>query len=259
MLPILLLPLLGTVLGAAMVFLPHRLIASSPIAHKTPLGFASGVMVAASIWSLILPAMEMSVEAGGSEWIPAAVGFVAGILFLLLLDTLIPHLHIGSDTPEGLPQRKQWQRTTMLSVAVTLHNIPEGMAVGVILASAMAEGSMIPMSAAWALAIGIAIQNFPEGAILSMPLHSEGMGKGKAFAIGALSGIVEPIASILTMLLIGFISPALPYLLAFAAGAMMYVVIEELIPEAQAEPHSNIPTLGFTAGFVLMMILDYAL
>ena len=147
----------------------------------------------------------------------------------------------------------------MLSVAVTLHNIPEGMAVGVILASAMAEGSMIPMSAAWALAIGIAIQNFPEGAILSMPLHSEGLGKGKAFAIGALSGIVEPIASILTMLLIGFISPALPYLLAFAAGAMMYVVIEELIPEAQAEPHSNIPTLGFTAGFVLMMILDYAL
>jgi ZIP family zinc transporter len=147
----------------------------------------------------------------------------------------------------------------MLSVAVTLHNIPEGMAVGVILASAMAEGSMIPISAAWALAIGIAIQNFPEGAILSMPLHSEGMGKGKAFAIGALSGIVEPIASILTMLLIGFISPALPYLLAFAAGAMMYVVIEELIPEAQAEPHSNIPTLSFTTGFVLMMVLDYAL
>ena len=146
-----------------------------------------------------------------------------------------------------------------IAVAVAIHNIPEGMAVGVILASAMAEGSMIPMSAAWALAIGIAIQNFPEGAILSMPLHSEGMGKGKAFAIGALSGIVEPIASILTMLLIGFISPALPYLLAFAAGAMMYVVIEELIPEAQAEPHSNIPTLGFTAGFVLMMVLDYAL
>ena len=147
----------------------------------------------------------------------------------------------------------------MLSVAVTLHNIPEGMAVGVILASAMAEGSMISMSAAWALAIGIAIQNFPEGAILSMPLHSEGMSKGKAFLIGALSGIVEPIASILTMLLIGLISPALPYLLAFAAGAMIYVVIEELIPEAQAEPHSNIPTLGFTVGFVLMMVLDCAL
>jgi ZIP family zinc transporter len=155
--------------------------------------------------------------------------------------------------------KKQWKRTTMLSLAVTLHNIPEGMAVGVILASAIAEGSTIPMSAAWALAIGIAIQNFPEGAILSMPLYSDGMKKGKAFAIGALSGIVEPIASLLTILLISFISPAIPYLLAFAAGAMMYVVVEELIPEAQAEPHSNIPTLGFTAGFVLMMILDCAL
>jgi ZIP family zinc transporter len=182
-----------------------------------------------------------------------------GILFLLLLDTFIPHLHIGSDTPEGMTRRCRWNRSTMLTVAVTLHNIPEGMAVGVILASAMAEGSMIPMSAAWALAIGLAIQNFPEGAILSMPLHSEGMKKGKAFLIGALSGIVEPIAAVLTILLIGFIAPALPYLLAFAAGAMMYVVVEELIPEAQAEPHSNIPTLGFTAGFVLMMILDSAL
>jgi ZIP family zinc transporter len=200
----------------------------------------------------------MSAEQGGVTWLPAAVGFVLGILFLLLLDTLIPHLHIGSDNPEGLIRNCQWKRTTMLSVAVTLHNIPEGMAVGVILASAMAEGAAIPMSAAWALAIGIAIQNFPEGAILSMPLHSEGVSKGKSFLIGALSGIVEPIASILTILLIGFISPALPYLLAFAAGAMMYVVVEELIPEAQAEPHSNIPTLGFTMGFVLMMILDSA-
>ena len=231
----------------------------SDLLRKLLLGFASGVMVAASVWSLLIPSLEMSAEAGGTTWLPAAVGFVLGILFLLLLDTLIPHLHIGADQPEGLTRNCQWKRTTMLSVAVTLHNIPEGMAVGVILASAMAEGSMIPMSAAWALAIGIAIQNFPEGAILSMPLHSEGMGKGKACAIGALSGLVEPIASILTMLLIGFISPALPYLLAFAAGAMMYVVIEELIPEAQAEPHSNIPTLGFTAGFVLMMVLDYAL
>lgn len=259
MLPILLLPFIGTLLGAAMVFLPNRLISSSPIAHKTLLGFASGVMVAASIWSLILPSMEMSVAAGGSEWIPAAVGFVLGILFLLLLDTLIPHLHIGANEPEGLSPKKQWKRTTMLSVAVTLHNIPEGMAVGVILASAMADGAAIPMSAAWALAIGIALQNFPEGAILSLPLHAEGMSKKKAFFIGALSGIVEPIASILTIVLISFISPALPYLLAFAAGAMMYVVVEELIPEAQAEPHSNIPTLGFTAGFVLMMILDCAL
>lgn len=257
MTPILLLPFLGTALGAAMVFLLRGKM--SDLLRKLLLGFASGVMVAASVWSLLIPSLEMAAENGGITWLPAAVGFVLGILFLLLLDTLIPHLHIGADKPEGLTRNCQWKRTTMLSVAVTLHNIPEGMAVGVILASAMAEGSTIPMSAAWALAIGIAIQNFPEGAILSMPLHSEGMGKGKAFAIGALSGIVEPIASLLTILLISFISPALPYLLAFAAGAMMYVVIEELIPEAQAEPHSNIPTLGFTLGFVLMMILDNAL
>ena len=256
MFPILLLPFLGTVLGAAMVFFLRG--AMSTLVRKLLLGFASGVMVAASIWSLILPSMEMSVNAGGSKWIPAAVGFVTGVLFLLLLDTLIPHLHIGANQPEGLPQRKQWQRTTMLSVAVTLHNIPEGLAVGVIIASAMAEGAAIPMSAAWALAIGIALQNFPEGAVLSMPLYSEGLKKAKAFAIGALSGVVEPVASILTILLIAHITPALPYLLAFAAGAMMYVVVEELIPEAQAEPHSNIPTLGFTAGFVLMMILDCA-
>ena len=249
--PILLLPFLGTVLGAAMVFLVRGTMARS--LHKLLLGFASGVMVAASVWSLLLPSLEMGAEAGGVSWLPAAVGFV------LLLETFIPHLHIGSDTPEGMTQNCRWNRSTMLAVAVTLHNIPEGMAVGVILASAMAEGSMIPMSAAWALAIGLAIQNFPEGAILSMPLHSEGMNKGKAFLIGALSGIVEPIAAILTILLIGFIAPALPYLLAFAAGAMMYVVVEELIPEAQTEPHSNIPTLGFTAGFVLMMILDSAL
>ena len=267
MLPIILLPFIGTFLGAAMVFLPNRLISSSPIAHKTLLGFASGVMVAASIWSLILPSMEMSVAAGRSEWIPASVGFVLGILFLLFLDTLIPHLHIGANKPEGLSPKKQWKRTTMLSVAVTLHNIPEGMAVGVTFAGAilgntgitMADGAAIPMSAAWALAIGIALQNLPEGAILSLPLHAEGMSKKKAFSVGALSGIVEPIASILTIVLISFISPALPYLLAFAAGAMMYVVVEELIPEAQTEPHSNVPTLGFTAGFVLMMILDCAL
>lgn len=257
MTPILLLPFLGTALGAAMVFLLRGKM--SDLLRKLLLGFASGVMVAASIWSLLIPSLEMGNEAGGITWLPAAVGFVLGILFLLLLDTLIPHLHIGADKPEGMTRNCQWKRTTMLSIAVTLHNIPEGMAVGVILASAMAEGAAIPMSAAWALAIGIAIQNFPEGAILSMPLHSEGMSKGKSFLIGALSGIVEPIASILTILLIGFISPALPYLLAFAAGAMMYVVVEELIPEAQAEPHSNIPTLGFTVGFVLMMILDSAL
>ena len=257
MTPILLLPFLGTALGAAMVFLLRG--AMSDWLKKLLLGFASGVMVAASVWSLLIPSLEMAEQQGGVSWLPAAVGFVLGILFLLLLDTLIPHLHIGSDKPEGLTRNCGWNRSTMLAVAVTLHNIPEGMAVGVILASAMAEGSMISISAAWALAIGIAIQNFPEGAILSMPLHSEGMSKGKAFLIGALSGIVEPIAAVLTILLIGFIAPTLPYLLAFAAGAMMYVVVEELIPEAQAEPHSNIPTLGFTAGFVLMMILDSAL
>lgn len=256
MLPILLLPFLGTLLGSAMVFFLRGEMGIG--IRKLLLGFASGVMVAASIWSLILPAMEMSVSAGNSEWLPAAIGFVAGVLFLLLLDTLIPHMHLGAESPEGLSPKKQWQRSTMLSIAVTLHNIPEGMAVGVILASAMADGSSIPMSAAWALAIGIALQNFPEGAILSMPLYSEGMKKAKAFAIGALSGIVEPIASLLTILLISSIAAALPYLLAFAAGAMMYVVVEELIPESQADPHSNIPTLGFTAGFVLMMILDCA-
>ena len=257
MTPILFLPVIGTMLGAALVYFLRGNMPA--ILHKLLLGFASGVMVAASVWSLIIPSMEMSVAAGQSEWIPAAVGFILGIFFLLLLDTFIPHLHIGAKQPEGLSPKKQWKRSTMLAIAVTLHNIPEGMAVGVILASAMAEGSSIPMSAAWALAIGIAIQNFPEGAILSMPLHSEGMSKNKSFAIGALSGIVEPIASILTILLISFVAPILPYLLTFAAGAMMYVVVEELIPEAQAEPHSNIPTLGFTAGFVLMMILDCAL
>ena len=246
MLPILLLPFLGTILGAAMVFFLRGTM--SLLMRKLLLGFASGVMVAACIWSLILPSMEMSMATGGSEWLPASVGFVLGILFLLLLDTVIPHLHIGANTLEGLSQKKQWQRSTMLAVAVTLHNIPEGMAVGVIVASAIAETSSIPMSAAWALAIGIAIHNFPEGAILSMPLHSEGMKKNRAFAIGALSGIVEPLASILTILLISFISPALTYLLAFAAGAMMYVVVEELIPEAQAEPHSNIPTLSLLWG-----------
>lgn len=254
---VLLIPFLGTILGASMVFLMRE--AMQDWLRKLLLGFAAGVMVAASVWSLLIPSLEMSTDTGGIAWLPATIGFCLGMLFLLILDTLIPHLHFGSSIPEGLPQKKQWQRTTMLAVAVTLHNIPEGMAVGVILASAIAEGATIPMSAAWALAIGIAVQNFPEGAILSMPLHSEGMKKSKAFGWGMISAIVEPIASILTILLIVWIAPILPYLLAFAAGAMMYVVIEELIPEAQSDPHSNIPTLGFTVGFLLMMILDYAL
>ena len=253
----LLLPLSGTVLGAAMVFLLRG--EWSARWNKLLLGFASGVMVAASVWSLLIPSMQMSEAMGKWAWVPAAVGFVLGVLFLLLLDTLIPHLHIGASSPEGMQPRAPWKRTTMLALAVTLHNIPEGMAVGVILAGMLEAGSGIGLSAALALSIGMAIQNVPEGAILSMPLRAEGMRRAKAFGIGALSGVVEPVAGIITILLFAHIAPALPYLLAFAAGAMMYVVVEELIPESQAEPHSNIPTLGFTAGFVLMMILDVAL
>lgn len=253
----LLVPFAGTVLGAAMVYLLRG--EMSERVRKLLLGFAAGVMVAASVWSLLIPSMAMSEGMGRWSWVPAAAGFVLGVLFLLLLDTVIPHLHMGSDTPEGVQQKHPWKRTTMLAAAVTLHNIPEGMAVGVILAGALAEGSGIELSAALALSIGIAVQNFPEGAILSLPLHSEGMSKTRAFGIGALSGVVEPVAGLITIALFAYIAPALPYLLAFAAGAMLYVVVEELIPESQAEPHSNVPTMGFTAGFVLMMILDVAL
>ena len=252
-----LVPFAGTVLGAAMVYLLRG--EMSERVRKLLLGFAAGVMVAASVWSLLIPSMAMSEDMGRWSWMPAAAGFVLGVLFLLLLDTVIPHLHMGSDTPEGVLQKHPWKRTTMLAAAVTLHNIPEGMAVGVILAGALAEGSGIELSAALALSIGIAVQNFPEGAILSLPLHSEGMSKTRAFGIGALSGVVEPVAGLITIALFAYIAPALPYLLAFAAGAMLYVVVEELIPESQAEPHSNVPTMGFTAGFVLMMILDVAL
>ncbi|MGN0235388.1 MAG: ZIP family metal transporter [Paludibacteraceae bacterium] len=253
----LLVPFAGTVLGAAMVYLLRG--EMNALWNKLLLGFAAGVMVAASVWSLLIPSMQISEPMGKLAWVPAAVGFVLGVLFLLLLDTLIPHLHAGAAEPEGVKQVHPWKRTTMLAVAVTLHNIPEGMAVGVILAGMLEDGSGIGLSAALALSIGIAIQNFPEGAILSLPLRSEGMSRTKAFGIGALSGVVEPVAGLITILLFAHIAPALPYLLAFAAGAMMYVVVEELIPESQAEPHTNIPTLGFTAGFVLMMILDVAL
>ena len=253
----LLVPFTGTVLGAAMVYLLRG--EMSALFRRLLLGFAAGVMVAASIWSLLIPSMEMSQSMGLWRWMPAAVGFVLGILFLLLLDTIIPHLHIGADVPEGVRQAHPWKRTTMLAVAVTLHNIPEGMAVGVVIAGALQEGSGIAFSAALALSIGIAIQNFPEGAILSLPLHSEGMTKSRAFVVGVLSGIVEPIAGLVTIVLFSYIASALPYLLAFAAGAMLYVVVEELIPESQAEPHSNVPTMGFTVGFVLMMVLDVAL
>ena len=249
----LLLPLVGTTLGCSMIFVLKKDMDKK--VEKVLLGFASGVMIAASVWSLLIPSIDM---ASGIKWIPAAVGFMVGILFLLLLDTVIPHLHLNNDKPEGLPSKLN--KSFMLVLAVTLHNIPEGMAVGVVFAGMMANQAEISLMAAMALSIGIAIQNFPEGAIISLPLRSEeGMGKGKAFLYGAVSGIVEPVAAGITILLFRFIQPLLPYLLAFAAGAMIYVVVEELIPEASEGEHSNIGTIGFAAGFVLMMILDVAL
>ena len=225
--------------------------------QKLLLGFASGVMIAASIWSLLIPSIDMSEEQGTIGWIPASVGFLLGITFLLVLDTIIPHLHLDSNKPEGM--KAKLKKTTMMVLAVTLHNIPEGMAVGVVLAGALSENSGITMAGAFALAIGIAIQNFPEGAIISMPLKSEGVSKLKAFWYGTLSGIVEPIGAIITIALTKLVVPILPYLLSFAAGAMIYVVVEELIPEAQTGEHSNIGTIGVAIGFVIMMILDVAL
>ena len=251
----LLIPFLGTSLGSAMVFLMKNKINRK--VEKMLLGFASGVMIAASVWSLLIPSINMTEEQGEVAWIPAAVGFLLGIIFLLVLDSLIPHLHLDSDKPEGLKARLK--KTTMMIFAVTLHNIPEGMAVGVAFAGALAGNTGITMSAAIALAIGIAIQNFPEGAIISMPLKSEGMSKTKAFVYGTLSGAVEPIAAFITILLTSFVTHILPYLLSFAAGAMIYVVVEELIPESQSGEHSNIGTIGVAIGFVLMMILDVAL
>ena len=248
-------PFLGTTLGAAMVFLMKNKINSK--IEKLLLGFASGVMIAASIWSLLIPAIEMSESQGKIAWVPAAIGFLLGITFLLVLDSVIPHLHLKSDKPEGI--KSKLKKTTMMVFAVTLHNIPEGMAVGVTFAGAFTQNAGITMAGAFALAIGIAIQNFPEGAIISMPLKSEGMSKTKAFLYGTLSGIVEPIGAIITILLTNAVVPMLPYLLAFAAGAMIYVVVEELIPESQAGEHSNIGTIGVAIGFVVMMILDVAL
>lgn len=251
-----LLPFLGTALGAGCVFFLRGEI--KPLVQKALLGFASGVMVAASVWSLLIPAMDMSETMGKFAFVPAAVGFILGILFLLGMDRLVPHLHLGEDKPEG--KKSSLKKTTMLVLAVTLHNIPEGMAVGVVFAGMMAENTEITLAAAMALSLGIAIQNFPEGAVISLPLRSEeGMGKGKTFFYGVGSGIVEPVAAFMTILLFSLIQPMLPYLLAFAAGAMIYVVVEELIPEASQEEHSNIGTIGFAAGFVLMMILDVAL
>lgn len=252
---VLAIPFLGTVLGSGMVFLMKNKMNGK--VEKLLLGFASGVMIAASVWSLLIPSIDMAREQGDVEWIPAAIGFLLGIVFLLVLDSLIPHLHLNTEKPEGL--KAKLKKEIMLVLAVTLHNIPEGMAVGVVLAGSLIGDTGISMAGAITLAIGIAIQNFPEGAIISMPLKSEGMSKIKAFAYGALSGIVEPIGAIITILLTSIVVPILPYLLSFAAGAMVYVVVEELIPESQAGEHSNIGTIGVAIGFVIMMILDVAL
>lgn len=251
----LLIPFVGTTLGSAMVFFMRR--GMNRKVEKLLLGFASGVMIAASVWSLLIPAIDMAGEQGKIAWLPAAGGFLGGMAFLLALDSLIPHLHLESEKPEGV--ETSLKKTTMLVLAVTLHNIPEGMSVGVTFAGALIGDAGITMAGAFALAVGIAIQNFPEGAIISMPLRSEGITKGRSFAYGALSGIVEPIGAFITILLAKQIVPALPVLLAFAAGAMIYVVVEELIPEAQAGEHSNLGTVGVAIGFVIMMILDVAL
>lgn len=248
----LLIPLLGTMIGAAFVFLmkdemPLRL-------QKTLLGFASGVMVAASVWSLLIPAMEMEESKGAWAVLPAAVGFLLGMGFLLLLDELTPHLHLGSNSPEGM--RSHLSRTTMLALAVTIHNLPEGMAVGVVFAGAEGGVTNLSLASALAVSIGIAIQNIPEGAIISMPMRAAGNSRWRSFLIGSLSGAVEPVGGLAVLLLASLMTPALPYLLAFAAGAMFYVVVEELIPEASEGKHSNLSTIGFAIGFVLMMVLD---
>ena len=252
---IVLIPFLGTTLGSGMVLLMKN--EMNKKIEKLLLGFASGVMIAASVWSLLIPSIEMAENQNKLAWVPAAIGFLLGMVFLLILDSLIPHLHLNNDKPEGI--KAKLKKTTMLVLAVTLHNIPEGMAVGVTFAGALIGNTGITMAGAFALAIGIAIQNFPEGAIISMPLKTEGSSKAKAFIYGTLSGIVEPIGAIITILLTKAVVPILPYFLSFAAGAMIYVVVEELIPESQNGEHSNIGTVGVAIGFVIMMILDIAL
>ncbi|MBQ5311355.1 MAG: ZIP family metal transporter [Oscillospiraceae bacterium] len=251
----LLIPFLGTALGACCVFFIKGRMNDN--VQRALSGFAAGVMTAASVWSLLIPSMEQSADMGKLAFIPAAAGFLAGIFFLLLLDHIIPHLHINAEKAEG-PAVKL-KKTAMLVLAVTLHNIPEGMAVGVVLAGWLADSEAVSYSAALALAIGIAIQNFPEGAIVSMPLCSENKSRGRAFCYGMLSGIVEPIGAVLTIAAASVVVPLLPYLLSFAAGAMIYVVVEELIPEMSVEPHSNIGTVSFALGFALMMVLDVAM
>lgn len=254
----LLIPFLGTTFGAATVFFMKK--AMNDAVQRLLLGFAGGVMIAASVWSLLIPAMDMSGSMGRLAFLPALTGFALGVAFLFILDSVTPHLHAMAEKPEG-PRSgvNKISRTMMLVFAVTLHNIPEGMAVGVVFASFLSGANTISSADALALALGIAIQNFPEGAIISMPLRSEGNGKGKSFFYGTLSGAVEPIAAIITILLTSFILPLLPYLLAFAAGAMVYVVVEELLPEASRDEKTDICTIGFALGFALMMVLDVAL
>ncbi|MBQ9120196.1 MAG: ZIP family metal transporter [Lachnospiraceae bacterium] len=248
-------PFVGTTLGAACVFAVKNQM--KDMLRRGLTGFAAGVMVAASVWSLLIPAMNQSEHMGKLAFVPAVVGFWLGILFLWLLDLITPHLHLNAAAPEG--PKSNFSRTTMLVLAVALHNIPEGMAVGVVYAAWLSGDVEMTVSAALALSIGIAIQNFPEGAIISMPLRAEGASKKKSFLYGVISGVVEPLAALVTILLAGLIVPILPYLLSFAAGAMIYVVVEELIPEASAGKHSNLGTLMFAAGFSVMMILDVAL
>ncbi len=250
-----LIPFIGTILGSACVFFVKG--EMKPSIQKAFSGFAAGVMIAASIWSLILPSFEASSSMGKLSFIPVVVGLWLGFLFLMVLDKVIPHLHIDSNEVEG--PRCNLKKSTMTALAVALHNLPEGMAVGVVLASATSADSTVSITMAIALAIGIAIQNFPEGAIISIPLISCGMKKGKTFTLGVLSGIVEPLGAVLTLLLASFITPALPYLLSFAAGAMIYVVVEELIPEMSEGKHSHIGTIFFAIGFSLMMVLDLLL
>ncbi len=248
-------PFVGTVLGSACVFFLKN--EMKPLLQKSLLGFASGVMIAASVWSLLIPSMNMSEGMGKFAFIPAAVGFLMGIFFLLVMDKMIPHMHLDCDEPEG--PKCALAKSTMLIFAVALHNLPEGMAVGVVFAGMLEGNAGISLAGAFALSIGIAIQNFPEGAIISMPLKGTGISRRQAFMMGALSGVVEPIGAAVTILLARYIEPILPYFLSFAAGAMVYVVVEELIPESAEGDHSNIGTIGFAIGFVIMMILDVAL
>ena len=250
-----LIPFVGTALGAACVFFMRQ--DMNRLVHHSLLGFAAGVMTAASVWSLLIPAMEQSGSMGKWSFLPAFVGVWLGVAFLLILDRVIPHLHVNSEEREG-PAIKL-PKSAMMVFAVILHNIPEGMAVGVVCAGWLTGRQGIGLSAVLALALGIAIQNFPEGAIISMPLRSEGISRTKAFSCGVLSGVVEPIGALLTICMAGFVTPVLPYLLGFAAGAMLYVVVEDLIPEMSVGEHSNVGTICFAAGFTLMMALDVAL